>query len=374
MRTIRRDELYEQVWKIPLREIARAYGLADVELAKICKRLDVPRPPQGHWVRVQHGQAVARVPLPPLAPGMTDHLVVSGETRVDKPPAARLPATKISIVDNVTGPHPALRTLMKQLGPDYRHRYIQVVRYPGQSTLRVSKASEKRAVQILDALCRWLSGNGYTVETVEHPTDERHHMLAVGHDDMRFRISLVERLKQVAHVPTAKEKADAARYSFMRPPKMDLVPTGKFVLEFLQDDAWPHAYGTWKDGQHTIEEQLDEAVVRIPGIFLEIEGAKRARVEAVRREQEAALVREEEAKRAHYVAALVDDLDEMAARWKHAHDIREFVIAAESALLATADGDPSGRRAWVEWARGYADSIDPLSKPGSIAKALSPRS
>lgn len=39
--TYRRSDLHEKVWKDPVRTVARAYGISDVWLAKICRRLSV---------------------------------------------------------------------------------------------------------------------------------------------------------------------------------------------------------------------------------------------------------------------------------------------------------------------------------------------
>lgn len=43
-RTIRfeRQKLYEQVWEKPMTTLASEYGLSDVGLRKICKRLSIP--------------------------------------------------------------------------------------------------------------------------------------------------------------------------------------------------------------------------------------------------------------------------------------------------------------------------------------------
>lgn len=38
-----REKLYEQIWTNPLRIVAKEYRLSDVGLAKICKRLKIPR-------------------------------------------------------------------------------------------------------------------------------------------------------------------------------------------------------------------------------------------------------------------------------------------------------------------------------------------
>ena len=76
---IERDRLYEEIWAEPVRTVAKRYGISDVALAKICRKLDVPRPPLGYWTRKEHGYAVERAPLPPVRPGVSR---VSGVWRV----------------------------------------------------------------------------------------------------------------------------------------------------------------------------------------------------------------------------------------------------------------------------------------------------
>jgi hypothetical protein len=66
----RRQDLYDQVWTEPLRDVARRYGISDVALGKICKKLDVPRPPRGHWAKKAVGKHGKQPPLPPLREGV----------------------------------------------------------------------------------------------------------------------------------------------------------------------------------------------------------------------------------------------------------------------------------------------------------------
>lgn len=46
-----RRTLYEKVWSTPMQRLASEFGLSDVGLAKICKKLDIPRPARGHWAK-----------------------------------------------------------------------------------------------------------------------------------------------------------------------------------------------------------------------------------------------------------------------------------------------------------------------------------
>ena len=54
-----RQELYQEVWKAPLRSVAKEYGVSDVALGKTCKKLHVPVPGKGYW------EKAAQRPSPP---------------------------------------------------------------------------------------------------------------------------------------------------------------------------------------------------------------------------------------------------------------------------------------------------------------------
>ncbi len=63
-----REQLYEEVWAEPTLKVAKKYSLSDVGLAKVCKKLKVPRPSLGYWAKKAASKHVGkRPPLPPLA-------------------------------------------------------------------------------------------------------------------------------------------------------------------------------------------------------------------------------------------------------------------------------------------------------------------
>lgn len=59
-----RSELYERVWQMPLRKLAPEFGVSDVGLGKLCRRMNIPLPGLGYWAKVEFGKATHRVPLP----------------------------------------------------------------------------------------------------------------------------------------------------------------------------------------------------------------------------------------------------------------------------------------------------------------------
>lgn len=62
-RTLSREELFALVWERPTCEVAKEIGISDVALTKLCKRLQVPKPPRGYWAKVQAGQTPRQAPL-----------------------------------------------------------------------------------------------------------------------------------------------------------------------------------------------------------------------------------------------------------------------------------------------------------------------
>jgi hypothetical protein len=65
MQTIHtREEMYDLVWSIPMRTLARRFGISDVALRKRCLKAAVPTPPPGYWTQLRGGHDPARPPLP----------------------------------------------------------------------------------------------------------------------------------------------------------------------------------------------------------------------------------------------------------------------------------------------------------------------
>ncbi len=63
---VTRETLYEELWSVPLSQVAEKHGLSDAGLIRLCKTYSIPRPPAGHWDKAAAGEAVERLPLPSL--------------------------------------------------------------------------------------------------------------------------------------------------------------------------------------------------------------------------------------------------------------------------------------------------------------------
>jgi hypothetical protein len=57
-----RDKIYEEIWAEPIQHVAKRYNLSDVGLAKVCRKLNIPRPGRGYWAIKAAGKVVPKQP------------------------------------------------------------------------------------------------------------------------------------------------------------------------------------------------------------------------------------------------------------------------------------------------------------------------
>lgn len=65
MRRYDRQKIYDEIWAEPIQHVAKRYGMSDVGLAKICKKLKIPRPGVGYWAKKAVGKPVPKQPALP---------------------------------------------------------------------------------------------------------------------------------------------------------------------------------------------------------------------------------------------------------------------------------------------------------------------
>lgn len=61
-----RDRLFDEVWRSPMRTLAKSYKVSDVALLKACRRLYIPVPPMGYWAKLAANKPVEPRPILPL--------------------------------------------------------------------------------------------------------------------------------------------------------------------------------------------------------------------------------------------------------------------------------------------------------------------
>src|SRR5207253_9256380 len=76
-RVITREELYKLVWSKPITILAEEFGMSDVGLGKVCKKLKVPKPYRGYWQLVEAGRKLRIPELSPARKGEPTEAVIS---------------------------------------------------------------------------------------------------------------------------------------------------------------------------------------------------------------------------------------------------------------------------------------------------------
>lgn len=82
-----REQLFQQIWAEPIGTVAGRYGMTGNGLAKVCDRLNIPRPARSHWTRnPQTREAAPALPPPPVGLSET---VAFGSRQTRQSPGVR---------------------------------------------------------------------------------------------------------------------------------------------------------------------------------------------------------------------------------------------------------------------------------------------
>ena len=355
-----RQELYEKVWQFPLRKLAFEYGISDVGLAKVCRKLEIPLPGLGHWTKIACGHTIAR----PSLPAMENLPVLTRQIR--KPETAVLPEDtpeleRIERIAAATTPavtkamlaHPLIEKtkLLLNEAQSRDGEKLWAGREAEYLDLRVTKPCLARALRIMAVIIHMLEQEGFK-PIVEKKTSESTSAAVYGET---IRFGLIEKSRQVKPSP----RPNASSPSSYNPIRLE--PTGVLSIEI-----WNYYGGglqkTWRDRESArLEEQLPKCVAGMMRIALKKraerhkqekeEQAKQKRIDEVR-----AQLRQIEKEERNIKA-----LERGAIRWHRAKRIREYIEAVRCDSLQKADSEDRAKiMEWVTWAERQADRIDPL--------------
>lgn len=335
-RILLRDELFDMVWSEPISKVGPKLGVSDVAIAKICRKLDIPRPPRGYWARLQHGYPVEKPSLPNPKKGTPNSYSLQPVRQSEKLPVVpNRPAPEVTVKARVTRYNPIVSELRSELKDGWQDQYGRIRSYHGVS---VSKASVSRVSRILDALIRAL-------EEGSIPTRIGEHGLECLIEGEAIRLELHEPSSR----QTPKKQSD---YGY---PRWEYVPTGKLTLT-LRSWYLSGYRTTWSDGRsRSLEEQLGAVVAALEeasGIILVKK--EKERLERIARAREQLCV-ERQSNLFTFTQERAKKVDELVENLDKANSIRALIEAVESASDA-----PASTQRLARWANLYANHLDPL--------------
>jgi hypothetical protein len=170
--TLTRELLYELVWSKPKTAVAEELGITDVAVGKICRKLSVPMPQQGYWLRFK------RAKKPGLKPskGPQKHTIwkrykeAKPEPELIDPRAKDLldfekaEKNKISVKSRLHSAHLLVQATKANLLKAQKDDYGRVHSHTGSSiNVSICPPSINRAMLILDTLIKALEKRSFPV-------------------------------------------------------------------------------------------------------------------------------------------------------------------------------------------------------------------
>lgn len=369
-----RETLYQEVWNMPVTEVAKRYKVSDVAIHKVCKSLNIPTPPPGYWAKMRAGKPVKKPPLPPGGEskkmGVQTGIGTSNRSNETEIPLEFLPEEERQVVLNVAAQillpqendrmRPEIVAHRKKI-VEWSKRKRQQEREFGAGWNRgrnqepappfaegVSEEQQPRVFRLIDALAKTMTPLGW-----ELTSDLK---FAMGQDSVTLMFS--ESADKVLHTPTKEENLKLLQYeeerkkhSWASKPqirKYDAVYNGRLGVSI-------NGARTFRDCRsYVLEERLGDMML---AIYEEAERVKQARLD---REEAERQRREQERKREEHRKLYNAEVDRTLALVNCAEDyeiacrIRSYVSAMEK---AHPEQDLSE---WASWARSKADWYDPI--------------
>ena len=397
--TIKREELYEQVWSVPIWTLCQQYGLSDKGLRKMCKRLNVPVPSRGYWAKVEAGKKVKKTPLPAKAERKTTEFwrapkrerTVADDADVtwlrEREAFEADPANRIEVVEKLRRWHAAIGPLKEGLEEEAnkiekaRKAQEQYAKWPewrkqrdtgsdrwawfwyersgqlmqashGASMVRLSLEQFRRGLAILNAAAVAAEKRQF-----ELTLDEKKGRIVLEGHGGHLELRMSERTEQ----RTRKVK----RYDGKMEDEQHRVPTGE--LRLYVERGYGKVWTLDERAQAPLESKLNALFA---GVWKQVtycrqktreeeaEAQRRAvlaaeRAEVQRLEREEAARREAERKRREALVAEV-------AAWRRANEIRAYVAAVRAEAEKSGKEGSAESVGWEHWAMRVAGEMDPV--------------
>ncbi|MFB0875909.1 MULTISPECIES: hypothetical protein [unclassified Sphingobium] len=297
---ISRRELFDRIWSTPMTTNASALGTRASALSTLARRLGLPLPRAGHWMKKEVGREpptpdypadpqldeksyplprpkVRNTPTRPLAPTAVElprppevPVLLEAEDLLpaEGGGAVRTESSEAAQVNNVGEQRKVASTRTAIAKSHSADRASTGGR--GKFRLLVAPASGARACSILDKLVATVEARGW-------PLDNTEKGYAIVTDGETVGLMIEEKLDRLPHIVTAAELKEKAEYDRKcaladrgigyRPwreppiPEHDYVPNGELVLKLDHDYDAGGTRRTFSDGKRQRLEDLIPSMI-----------------------------------------------------------------------------------------------------------------
>lgn len=340
-----REELFDLVWQKPFSHLAKDYQISDSGLRKVCLRLKIPLPSQGHWARLKLGKTYNKPSLPEfrtneiitLQKRQTGDQIVSEKIYRQNQIAEEIKTLYQPLISESEfegDSHPLIKSLEKDLGKRKGDSYGKfrglIESSEGQFDVRFSRKIQEKAVRFLKKFLYIIDQRGHKISF------EYRSRTGLNIGKIKLIIALREKLK----INTEKDrKWDTPQYD----------PTG--ILTFQYDG---YTKKEWTDEKESLDAQLPKIIAYLEEKAYERnlermkdEERQRVQEDIQRKKQQLLYLKKSEFKN-------FEKLVEEANRWKQSQILREFITH-----ISGTSKEPD--EAWIKWALGKAAWLDPTT-------------
>lgn len=351
--TVSRQELYESVWKEPVTTLAKRYGISDVGLRKVCKRMNIPLPKSGHWTIIRSGKNVATVPLSSNYSG-NKTVTFSPGVEIDLPDdhprkiqIAKLQELKqnsviiqmLPVPDKLYTPHKLIEAARSYLQKKvHDHRYPDMYFCPkGVLDIRVSQSFVGRALLFMDTLIKILEKLGHTVGG----NSGRRQTEAIINGEI-IPIRLVEKMRMIE---------EESRYGRVK------TYVGRGELSFQMDN---YPTKEWHDTskKKKLENYLLEIVAALETRSIEIKIRNEKHLQRQREQEKREREIKEAQERHSREKGEFQELEGEAIQWMRAQRLRRYINAVERQFIEENGELDDNISEWLQWARLKCNSQD----------------
>lgn len=346
--TFKRDQLYKEVWSTPMIHLAEKYGVRYNQLKKVCKELEIPIPPSGHWSRVRNGKEVKVVEL---LESDKDTFTLNITDKIKSEGKEKKPERKIFVPKTLSNPHPLVKEAKeRQKGRTWVNHFGRVKLFPLNIT--VAPTNVNRALRIMDGILKMLQKQG---KQVHHYIEYSASKMYITYEGYRVYLQLREN--------GTRRKRDKKENNWGY-DEYDYLPNGRLKL-LLFNDYWGGPSKTISDtATQKLEDRLDEFFdwLEINEERLRI---KRLEDEELRRQNKIQCLIKEEAERQRKAELeRRKKLEEQSEFFTKSQYVYDFVkeIEKQEAQLDLDDAMRQKVDSWIVWARKHADRLNPVKQ------------
>ena len=395
---IARRELFDRAWSKPMTVNAAELGTTTSTLSTLARRLGLPLPRAGHWMKKEVGKEPP-TPEYPIDPALEDklHLIAPPRKRRSCPPKR---SNDKSIADPAQAPTPekieAVSEPVDMLSSSAddivasEHKKVAGTRSAlrknrstdrasvsgqGKFRLLVAPASADRACGILDRLVTAAKARSWPLED----TDRGYAIVA---DEEAIGFMIEEKLDRVPHIVTPAELKEQAEYDRKcaladrgigyRPwrapsiPENDYVPNGELVLKFDHDYDAGGLRRTYSDGKRQrLEDLIPTMIDTLERWAVALKAKREERAQWKREWDEKEQRRKDRERQARVEGYRIAFLQKQVERKRELDGLADLVSMWEKAE----DTDPQFIEL-LEFAQRYRKWLEAKISPDAVARRI----